>query len=80
MYDPVSDECAEGATVTVSNLASGATYRAQTDSYGDFWINGLPDGSYSLEIEKAGYLPETIANVDATEKDVNMGAIALRRL
>jgi tetrathionate reductase subunit B len=79
VYDPIDDECAEGATVTATNLATGESYGSQTDRYGDFWIKGLPDGSYSMKIEKAGYAAQTLASVDATQKDVNVGTIALTR-
>jgi hypothetical protein len=49
-----------------------------TDNYGDFWLKDLPDGSYTLLIEKEDYLPKQVGPIDATEKDQNRGDIALR--
>ena len=51
-----TDECAEGAKVTLTNDSGQVIGRAITNNYGDFKIDGLEkDGKYSLEIECAGY-------------------------
>ena len=49
---------------------------ATTDSYGDFWLNDLAPGQYTLSIEKPGFLQQKIGPVDAS-KDVNVGDIAI---
>ena len=79
VYDQEADECAEGATVTATNTATREESRAITDNYGDFWLKNLPDGSYTILIEKDGYLPVKLGPVDATAKDQNVGDIALWR-
>jgi tetrathionate reductase subunit B len=75
VYDPEEDECLEGATVTLTG-AKGKKSTLKTDNFGDFWFERQDPGTYSLLIEKAGYLPRKIENVDAT-KDVNVGDIPL---
>jgi Fe-S-cluster-containing hydrogenase component 2 len=76
VYDSEADECTEGVTVTATNVASGATCQAVTDSYGDFWLRDLEPGEYILQVEKFGYLPQKMGPVDATA-DINVGDIAL---
>jgi tetrathionate reductase subunit B len=75
VYDPEEDECLEAATVTLTS-AKGKKSTLKTDNFGDFWFERNPAGTYSLKIEKAGYLPREIANIDAS-KDINVGDIEL---
>jgi tetrathionate reductase subunit B len=76
VYDPEADECLEGATVTLTNPETGEALTATTDVFGDFWFEQLVVGSYSLRVEKEGYLPKEVVDI-RTEKDVNVGDIAL---
>ncbi len=48
-----------------------------TDNYGDFWLKDLSDGTYTLLIEKAGYLTQKLGPFDATQKDQNLGDIGM---
>lgn len=77
LYDSEADECIGGITVTAANVETGETVSTETDSYGDFWLKGLPDGNYTLLFEKAGYLPQKFGPVDVTKKDINIGDVAL---
>ena len=78
VYDPVDKEVVIGATCTLKDQ-NGASHVVETDNYGDFWFNDLPDGHhYSLEIKKGGNA-KTIEKID-TEVDVNLGDIAMRLL
>ena len=77
VYDSEADECVEGAKVTARNRETDKTVSATTDNYGDFWLKDLADGTYTVLIEKKGYLPEKLGPVDATEKDQNLGDIVL---
>ena len=77
VFDKEADECAEGVTVKATNVDTGETATATTDSYGDFWLNDLADGKYTLLVEKVGFLPHKLGPVDVTEKDANVGDIAL---
>ncbi len=79
VYDREADECTMGATVTATNLATGEKTTTETDNYGDFWLKNLPDGTYTLLIEKPGYLAQKLGPIDATVKDQNLGDIEVRR-
>ena len=48
-----------------------------TDNYGDFWLKDLADGTYTLLIEKAGYLAKKLGPIDATAADQNVGDVEL---
>jgi len=76
VYDPCIDEILEGATVTLTNLASGKSQHQTTDDFGDFWFKRLEPGSYSLTIQKDGYEPALIQEIDL-DKSINIGSIAL---
>jgi tetrathionate reductase subunit B len=77
VYDPDADEVLEGATVTLTNKETKATATLVTDLFGDFWFERQEPGGYSLKIEKSGYGPVTVGEVDAS-KDINVGDIKLR--
>lgn len=77
VYDQGADECTVGAIVTATNRETGATVSATTDNYGDFWLKDLADGTYTVLIEKEGYLTQKLGPIDATTKDQNLGDIAL---
>jgi tetrathionate reductase subunit B len=78
VYDPEEDECLEGVTLTLTNAETGEAFTATTDNFGDFWLEKLEVGTYSLTIEKNGYYPREIMSI-STEKDVNVGDIRLHK-
>ena len=78
VYDPEADECLEDATVTLKDAAGKEVATAQTDSFGDFWFEGLEVGVYSARVEKSGYLPREITDI-STEKDINIGDLELSK-
>jgi hypothetical protein len=51
-----SDAVIPGATVQVKG-PSGLTRTATTDAAGDYAINDLPRGSYSIEVDRPGFAP-----------------------
>jgi len=56
VVDKASDECFEGANVTLTDVASGTTRTTTTNNYGDFEFEGLDSGKvYSLSISATGY-------------------------
>lgn len=78
VYDPVAKEIVEGATCTLTN-SKGETCTTTTDGFGDFWFHGLSEGAtYKLVISAAGFADKTFDAI-STEKDVNLGDIALTR-
>jgi tetrathionate reductase subunit B len=74
VYDPVAKEVAIGATCTLTR--NGKKWITTSDSFGDFWFEGLDVGTYTLNIEAKGFLTKTVESI-STEKDVNLGDIAL---
>lgn len=75
VYDSEADEVIIGASVTLTD-ASGAALDAATDDFGDFWFRQIEPQVYQLTFTANGYLQRTLA-VDASEKDVNVGGVAL---
>ncbi len=77
VYDPVAKEVIIGATCTLSGNGS-KKLTATTDGFGDFWLEGLEVGTYSLKIESKGFAAKTMDSI-STEKDVNLGDIPLSK-
>jgi Fe-S-cluster-containing dehydrogenase component len=73
VYDPNEEDVIENATCTLTG--EGGPFTATTDSFGDFWFEGLAVGTFSLKIEANGKT-KNFDSID-TEKDVNLGDIAL---
>lgn len=72
-----TDECGEGAKVTLQGKGENRTVKA--DNYGDFEFEGLmADRAYAVKIEKAGYVPQRI-EVN-TKVDEYLGDIVLRKV
>jgi hypothetical protein len=44
-----------GATVTVTNTATNASYTAKTNNSGSYTVAQLPVGSYTMQVEQAGF-------------------------
>ncbi len=57
VYDPIEEEVIIGAAVTLKP-AGGKAQTIQTDSYGDFWFEGLADGVYDLEYPRPARRPK----------------------
>jgi tetrathionate reductase subunit B len=81
VYDPVRKEVVTGATcsLTGSGASPAETGRRETDGFGDFWFEGLEEGTYSLEIRADGFASRTFEGL-TTAKDVNLGDIPLDRV
>jgi tetrathionate reductase subunit B len=75
VYDPQKEEVVAAAACTLTDLINGRKHRTTTDGFGDFWFEGVEAGMYSLEITGGGKTI-IIASI-ATQKDVNLGDIAL---
>jgi tetrathionate reductase subunit B len=76
LYDPVEEEVVIGAACTLTASAGGEARTVETDSYGDFWFEGLEDGVYDLRIAD-GDLAKDFAGLDTAERDINLGDIPL---
>jgi Fe-S-cluster-containing dehydrogenase component len=75
VYDPQEEEVIIGATVTLT-AKGGKPQAIETDAYGDFWFEGLEDGTYDLEI-KSGKKVKQFQGLDTAVADINLGDIAL---
>ena len=75
VYDPVQKEVIIGATCTLTDSSSKKQYKATTDGFGDFWFEGLNEGTFSLKIAMDGKSKKF--DSISTEKDVNLGDIPL---
>jgi tetrathionate reductase subunit B len=78
VFDPEEDEVLEGVQVTVTDMKTGEKKTLSSDNFGDFWFEGLDQGTYAIAIEKAGYLKKEIRGIN-TEKDVNLGDLELNK-
>lgn len=63
----VRDSSSRGGLSDVQVLLSGTRLAARTNSAGQYAINGVPAGSYTLEARRLGYQPSTIQNVSVPE-------------
>jgi outer membrane receptor protein involved in Fe transport len=54
----------QGASVTVTNLQTGASRSVSSGSEGEYIINLLPVGSYSVRVEHAGFQTEERPSVE----------------
>jgi len=73
IFDPVEDEVYIGADCILSGPVNKTI---QTDAYGDFWFENIPDGVYKLELN-AGGKTKVFDAIDTTEADINLGDIAM---
>jgi Fe-S-cluster-containing dehydrogenase component len=74
------DECADGAEVTLTSVATGAATVTSSNNYGDFKFDNLSDssGDYGIRVEYAGY-PAKELRVELKEASINAGVIFLEK-
>ena len=70
-----TDECAEGATISLIKGSKKTIAEALSNNYGDFKLDGLTEqsGQYQLEIAYPGY-EKQILNIEL-EGSMNLGTI-----
>jgi Fe-S-cluster-containing dehydrogenase component len=71
VFDSTNKEVVIGAVCELSGAAGNAS--VTTDDFGDFWIEGLEDGAFTLTIT-SGSNTKTITG-DTTDKDIGLGDI-----
>ena len=76
VYDPVEKEVIIDAECTLTQNSSGKIIIVRTDSYGDFWFEGLSENEFDLQIKKNGMV-KSFTNLDTAQKDINLGDIPL---
>jgi tetrathionate reductase subunit B len=77
VYDPEQQEVVIEAMCTLTSKA-GKDQTTLSDGFGDFWFEGLKEGRYNLKIEARGFKTKRFENI-STEKDVNLGDIAMAK-
>jgi Fe-S-cluster-containing hydrogenase component 2 len=76
IYDPKEKEVVIGAKCTLKDDASGETFSAETDNFGDFWFNGLKDDrTFTLTVKK-GKKSKVVEGVSSS-KDLCLGDIPM---
>jgi tetrathionate reductase subunit B len=78
IYCPTEEKCLEGVNLALTNLVTGEKRITKTNNYGDFWLEDLDKGEYSLVIEIEGYYPKEIRSI-YVEKDVDLGDIEIMK-
>ncbi len=73
VYDPNKNEIVEGADVKASSNAG--TFTTKTNSWGDFWLNDLPEAEWEVSISADGK-SKTI-KASTLSEDKGLGDIAL---
>ena len=76
VYDPMEKEVIIDAECTLTQNSSGKIIIVRTDSYGDFWFEGLSENEFDLQIKKNGMV-KSFTNLDTAQKDINLGDIPL---
>ena len=76
IYDPNADEVVIGANVVIQKSGNNEPISVKTDDFGDFWLDNLSPGKYTVTISKSGY-SKVVLKVDISEKDINLGDIPL---
>lgn len=76
VYDPEAEEVLIGASITIQNNETQDVMVSETDEFGDFWFRQIEPGVYTIWYQIEGYMMRT-DTVDVTEKDVNVGDVAL---
>jgi len=74
VYDSIKEEIIKDATCTATG--PGGSFTGTTDAFGDFYLDGLESGKYTLTINATGYTAKT-QEIDLTEKDLGLPDIAL---
>ena len=76
VFDNNTNLCLKGVTVTLQNLTTGTTSTATTDTFGDFWFDGLQANTvFAVTVTMSSKLTRKM--VAYTGTDVDLGDIAM---
>jgi Fe-S-cluster-containing dehydrogenase component len=76
VYDPEADEVLIHANVNIINDSDGKEITVKTNDFGDFWVDELSPGRYSVIIRKTGYQEKRLV-ADISVNDINLGDIPI---
>src|SRR5205807_4643566 len=63
-----------GASLTLKNMATGATFTASSDEYGLFRFPVVPVGTYQLTAEKSGFATFTQKDIELDRKSTRLNS------
>ncbi len=66
-----------GATVTITNQATGVSRNTVTGDSGFYRITGLPPGRYKVDVDAASFKKSSTPNVDVAAEAVNAANVTL---
>ncbi len=80
LVDAATNQAIDFASVSITNKADKTTKGAQTDLSGNFKLDGLKEGIYTLKATYVGYLTFTkdSIQINASRKLVQLGTVKLR--
>ncbi len=67
-----------GATVTITNQATGVSRNTVSGEAGSYRISGLPPGRYQVVVESAGFKKSSTANIEVHAEAVNSANVILQ--
>lgn len=79
VFDPALDECLNRAKVVATHEVTGKAFEGETDYLGEFKLEGLDPGFYSLAVDHEDYVPRTIAHLDVREA-INVGDLGIYKV
>ena len=74
LYDPVEKEVIIAARCRLTG--EKGDYETESDAYGDFWFNNLPEGEWTLTVTAEGFRPLAIDGI-STDLDRNLGDLPM---
>jgi hypothetical protein len=66
-----------GATVTITNQATGVSRNSVTGNSGFYRITGLPPGRYKVDVDAASFKKSSTPNVEVTAEAINAANVTL---
>jgi Fe-S-cluster-containing dehydrogenase component len=76
VYSPSEDACLKRVDLTLVGLATGNAYLTQSGQFGEFRIDNVEPGIYTLTLEKDGYDTKAISRLDIRQS-LNVGDLRL---
>lgn len=76
VYDPTHERLLDGVQLVLTNEATGQAWHGETDFLGEFKVEGVEEGFYSLYLRKPGYGRKQIQRLEVRD-GLNCGDIKL---
>jgi len=64
IVEEANGQAIEGASIEITNIATGTSYNTQSNSQGSYQFVNLPIGNYTVEVSKTGHITQTFENVE----------------